>query len=264
MNMCTHCGATVTVEQCPFCGSNDVVASTFTDQPTAVLPPGEAPQFQHPGMTAVPQPTQVISTIEPPGVAPAPRKGKVGIIVGGIAIVLAAALGIAYALGAFSPPAPAKTATPAPVAPHPSPTPSALPTTTPVPAYTTPPVTPAPYVPPPPPAFTPPPVVVTVPPPVAAPTYPTVRVPVGKECSRTGSGPFAASGTANSTTSCSFAKNVREAYVRDLNGADGSIRAFSPTTKQTYTLNCSGTQPVLCTGGRAGRVVIYGGQLRVG
>ena len=95
------------------------------------------------------------------------------------------------------------------------------------------------------------------------PAYPAVTVPPGsKECSRTGTGPFAASGTANESTSCPFAINVREAYLKaGLNGAPGQIVAFSPTTGLTYTMDCAGAQPVLCRGGVAGRVVIYGGQL---
>lgn len=94
-------------------------------------------------------------------------------------------------------------------------------------------------------------------------SYPLVTVPSGsKECQRTGTGPFAAAGTANETTSCPFAINVREAYLAaGLNGTAGQIRAYSPTTKLWYDLECAGAQPALCTGGRAGRVIIYGGRL---
>lgn len=109
------------------------------------------------------------------------------------------------------------------------------------------------------------PTVVVVPdPPAKTQTFPTVYVAQGKECARNGTGPFAASGTANATTSCPFAINVRDAYVEALNGVSGTIRAYSPTTKLSYDMECSGSQPVLCTGGRAGRVIIYGGDLRVG
>lgn len=99
---------------------------------------------------------------------------------------------------------------------------------------------------------------------VNEPSYPVVSVSAGKECQRVGTGPYAAAGTANASTSCPFAINVREAYVRDLNGMDGQVIAYSPTTKLTYTMECTGQQPVLCTGGRAGRVIIYGGPLSVG
>ncbi len=94
-------------------------------------------------------------------------------------------------------------------------------------------------------------------------SYPDVYVPRGsKECSRSGSGPYAAAGTANPTTSCPFAINVRDAYLNSgLNGSSGQVVAYSPVTKITYTMDCSGDQPVLCTGGVRGRVVIYGGRL---
>ena len=97
-------------------------------------------------------------------------------------------------------------------------------------------------------------------------TYPTVFVPTGsKECARQGTGPFAAAGTANETTSCPFAINVRRAYLASgLKGKSGKIRAYSTTTKRHYVLDCSGSQPVLCTGGVAARVIIYGGPLQVG
>lgn len=99
---------------------------------------------------------------------------------------------------------------------------------------------------------------------VRAESYPEVRVAAGQECARTGTGPFAAAGTANASTSCPFAINVRAAYVEQLTGQPGQVRAYSPTTKLWYDMDCSGAQPVLCTGGKAGRVIIYGGPLRVG
>lgn len=100
-----------------------------------------------------------------------------------------------------------------------------------------------------------------------APQYPTVKVPAGsKECYRDPSGgPYAAVGTANSTTSCPFAVNVREEYLAaGMWGRPGVIYAYSPTTKKEYEMTCSGSQPVLCTGGVAGRVLIYGGVLVAG
>lgn len=64
----------------------------------------------------------------------------------------------------------------------------------------------------------------------------------------------------NSTTSCPFANNVRQAYIEaGLNGADGTLQAWSPTTKLSYTLTCTGNQPAVCTGGRNARIQIYGG-----
>lgn len=71
-------------------------------------------------------------------------------------------------------------------------------------------------------------------------SYPDVYVPRGsKECSRSGSGPYAAAGTANPTTSCPFAINVRDAYLNSgLNGSSGQVVAYSPVTKITYTMDC--------------------------
>ena len=100
----------------------------------------------------------------------------------------------------------------------------------------------------------------------ASTAYPDVSVPAGsKECTRVGTGPFDAVGTANESTSCPFAINVRDAYVAaGLNGTPGTVTASSPVTGQTYAMTCGGTQPVLCTGGVAARVVIYGGRLVIG
>lgn len=90
--------------------------------------------------------------------------------------------------------------------------------------------------------------------------YPMVKgLKGGRECSREGGGPWAAVAV-NSTTSCPFANNVREAYIQaDLNGADGTVQAWSPTTKLSYNLTCSGSQPAVCVGGRNARIQIYGG-----
>ena len=88
--------------------------------------------------------------------------------------------------------------------------------------------------------------------------------PGGKECARSGVGPYAAVGTDNESTSCPFAINVQAAYLESgLNGAPGTITAYSPVTDKTYDMSCTGSQPVLCTGGVAARVVIYGGELHV-
>jgi hypothetical protein len=91
-----------------------------------------------------------------------------------------------------------------------------------------------------------------------------VVAPGGKECARSGTGPYAAVGTDNESTSCPFAINVQAAYLESgLDGGPGTVTAYSPVTGKTYDLSCSGSQPVLCTGGVAARVVIYGGELRV-
>ncbi|NCD18371.1 MAG: hypothetical protein EOL89_00040 [Actinobacteria bacterium] len=94
-------------------------------------------------------------------------------------------------------------------------------------------------------------------------TFPDVVVPPGsKECGRFGSGPLAAVGTANETTSCPFSLNVHTEYLASgLDGTPGQVTAWSPVTEKWYTLDCSGSQPVLCTGGVAARVILYGGSL---
>lgn len=100
--------------------------------------------------------------------------------------------------------------------------------------------------------------------PTAKPTpkadYPTVfGLPEGQECSRSGTGPWAAVAV-NSTTSCAFALNVQQAYdLSGLNGSSGTIRAYSPTTRLDYVLTCQGNQPAVCTGGRNAEIQIFGG-----
>lgn len=96
---------------------------------------------------------------------------------------------------------------------------------------------------------------------VAGAAYPDVVVGEGQECGRFGTGPWAAVGTYNATTSCPFALNVRKAYLAaGLDGGQGTIQAYSPTTKKDYTMACSGSQPARCEGGVAARVMIYGGE----
>jgi hypothetical protein len=63
-----------------------------------------------------------------------------------------------------------------------------------------------------------------------------------------GSGSSCGSGvTAGPHTTCSFALNVAEAYRRS--GGASSIQVYSPVTKRTYTMNCSGSSTTTCTGG---------------
>lgn len=98
----------------------------------------------------------------------------------------------------------------------------------------------------------------------ASPTVPSPYPDVQgyQECARPGSGPYAAVGTANESTSCGFAVNIWSAYrAAGLNGASGTVTASSPATGKTYQVTCSGGQPVRCSGGNNGRVLIYGGRL---
>ncbi len=302
MLTCRSCGAGLSVAPCPFCGSNDIVTAA-ADAPTQVIPPADPPTQVLPAQPPPPagppaQPTPGppawqapaagtpagAATSPTPAMAPAaaapPRKGWLPWAIVLVVLALIAGIGGAFALGVFDPKAPPPVATPAPSpstpppSATPTPTPTPTPTATPTPSDT-PTEDPITQSPTPEPATT----TVYVPAPQPGPTktvevvptkpdtpedYPVVRVPAGKECSRSGNGPFSAAGTANSTTSCAFANNVRDVYIENLNGADGKIRVYSPTTKQTYDMQCSGWQPVLCVGGKAGRVVLYGGELTVG
>lgn len=251
---CAVCGATTDAPICGLCGS-DLPVQTPQAHGFAAPPPTPVPGSFVP--SAVPfAPTM-------PGAASAPKKtSKLPFVIGGVAAVAVIGIAAAFAVpvlrtllaAPFSAAGAAVSATPSPaaVASSPAPAPSATVDARPTATVT---VTQEPQ-----PAAT----VVVPPAPVNVQTFPTVRVPEGKECARTGSGPFAAAGTANASTSCPFAINVRDAYVANLNGAAGTVRAYSPTTKLWYDMKCSGSQPVLCTGGKAGRVIIYGGDLKVG
>ena len=70
--------------------------------------------------------------------------------------------------------------------------------------------------------------------------------------------------TGNSSTSCPFAKNVADAvWEEDIGARYLTVRAYSPTTKKTYTMNCtlgsmSGSDATYkCTGGN--NAVVYVG-----
>lgn len=59
-------------------------------------------------------------------------------------------------------------------------------------------------------------------------------------------------------TSCPFAEEVRMAYLQQPErDADVSVRAFSPMTKQWYTMSCTGSDVVKCTGGTDAAVYVY-------
>lgn len=58
----------------------------------------------------------------------------------------------------------------------------------------------------------------------------------------------------NSVTSCPFARAVRDEYQRS--GGASVIEVFSPVTHQSYTMNCSGGVPSVCSGGNGAVVSI--------
>jgi peptidoglycan hydrolase-like protein with peptidoglycan-binding domain len=63
----------------------------------------------------------------------------------------------------------------------------------------------------------------------------------------------------NSSTSCEFARNVRQEYFA-VPGESVEIRVYSPVTKQTYTMACVKTDNrVTCRGGNNAEVTFYFG-----
>src|SRR5262245_34970264 len=52
--------------------------------------------------------------------------------------------------------------------------------------------------------------------------------------------------SAGANTTCPFAENVAQAYRESGNS---TVSAYSPARNQTYTMSCSGTNPVVCRGG---------------
>ncbi len=58
----------------------------------------------------------------------------------------------------------------------------------------------------------------------------------------------------NSVTSCAFAQNVSDTYYQS--GRSGTLTVWSPTTQQYYTMFCSGSNPVTCTGGNNAAIYI--------
>jgi hypothetical protein len=57
-------------------------------------------------------------------------------------------------------------------------------------------------------------------------------------------------------TSCSFAQNVEQAY--DVtSGGPQTVTAFSPATGITYTINCTGGTPHVCSGGTTRNASLY-------
>ncbi len=57
-------------------------------------------------------------------------------------------------------------------------------------------------------------------------------------------------------TSCSFAQNVEQAYDQS-SGGNVLVTAYSPATGLTYTIDCSGGSPHLCTGGTTHNASVY-------
>ncbi|WP_295697006.1 zinc-ribbon domain-containing protein [Lapillicoccus sp.] len=116
-------------------------------------------------------------------------------------------------------------------------------------------------------ATTPPPVAggatpkATAPPSPSQAAYPAVALPAGSTvCPAVATGAYAHVAAGNSSTSCEFAAAVRAAYEPvAAPGGSVTVQATSPRTGKTYSMTCSGNQPVLCTGGNNAQVILYGG-----
>lgn len=82
----------------------------------------------------------------------------------------------------------------------------------------------------------------------------------GNYCGRPGVGPYAEVASGNDHTTCPFSLNVRDSFVQSgYTGATISIEAYSPAMERWYVMQCSGNQPVTCTGGDDAVVYNYGG-----
>jgi len=231
MRVCGRCGATVTGDRCGLCGAPANQAQTLAAVPTSA-PPVPAPSLSPTPTTTRPALPLGPSSPDGPG-EPGRRRGlpRVGLVIGGAAL-LVAALVTGWSLGRDEPAVSGYPVAGDAAAVDPADAAATRGGTTPT---------------------------------HLASRYPEVVVPPGsKECGHFGTGPLAAAGTANETTSCPFSLNVHEAYLATgLNGTPGQVTAYSPVTEKWYTLDCSGWQPVLCTGGVAARVILYGGELVV-
>ncbi|MGZ4561822.1 MAG: hypothetical protein ACXVXJ_12795 [Mycobacteriaceae bacterium] len=72
------------------------------------------------------------------------------------------------------------------------------------------------------------------------------------------SGDYSHSATGTNVTTCEFAEEVRVEYGRvQPGGGPAVISVFSPVTGRTYTMSCSGANPVICTGGNNAVVYVY-------
>jgi len=58
-------------------------------------------------------------------------------------------------------------------------------------------------------------------------------------------------------TSCQFAENVAKAYSKSIGNGNGTVRAVSPVTGQTYAMRCTGVSPHVCQGGTNAVVDFY-------
>lgn len=138
--------------------------------------------------------------------------------------------------------------------------PALLPTTT---AATTAPSNPAPTLPPvssqPMAPYSPAAAPTTTTPPTTKPpvTFPANATPCPATTGQVGG--FSASAAGTDVTSCPFAEAVRVAYGgQSVRGQTVNIQAYSPVTGRNYTMTCSGSDLVTCTGGNNAVVHLIG------
>ncbi|WP_235214975.1 MULTISPECIES: serine/threonine protein kinase [Rhodococcus] len=69
---------------------------------------------------------------------------------------------------------------------------------------------------------------------------------------------FPSSAVGSNVTSCEFSEEVRFEYVsQPQRGGTVTVNATSPVTGQTYTMSCSGSKVVTCTGGNNAVVYVF-------
>lgn len=82
-----------------------------------------------------------------------------------------------------------------------------------------------------------------------------VKVPAGAvRCSEASAEQAYASYRGNNATTCAFADSVRKSFI-EAGAKEGELKAYSPATKKSYTMTCSGSAVVTCRGGN--NAVVY-------
>ena len=100
--------------------------------------------------------------------------------------------------------------------------------------------------------------------PTTAAAYPAARI-TGRECARTGTGPYAATAAGNDRTSCAFAVAVQRAYVAAGGaGSTTTVTAYSQARDANVRLLCTDDQPAQCVSSTGALVFLYGGEAVVG
>lgn len=70
--------------------------------------------------------------------------------------------------------------------------------------------------------------------------------------------PLNNSAAGSDVTSCPFAEEVRNEYLRrGVKGSTTTLNVFSPVTSQSYPITCTGNHVVLCRGGNNAVVYLY-------